>query len=79
MATLKIGLDDETYQALMEDAARHLRPADWHVKAILRLVLGLEFPYPAQTCQAAKMSLVSPGASQLAPMASERPEEGRPR
>jgi plasmid stability protein len=46
MATLKIGLDDETYTALMDDAARHLRPADWHAKAILRLGLGLTFPYP---------------------------------
>jgi plasmid stability protein len=47
MATLKIGLDDETYSALMDDAARHLRPTDWHVKAILRQALGLAFPYPA--------------------------------
>ena len=44
MATLKLGLDDETYAALMDDAARHLRPADWHAKAILRLGLGLTFP-----------------------------------
>jgi plasmid stability protein len=47
MATLKIGLDEETYTALMDDAARHLRPTDWHVKAILRQALGLPFPYPA--------------------------------
>jgi hypothetical protein len=44
---LKIGLDDETYTALMADADRYLRPPDWHVKALLRQVLGLEFPYPA--------------------------------
>jgi hypothetical protein len=42
---LKIGLDDETYTALMADADRHLRPPDWHVKALLRQALG---PYPAQ-------------------------------
>jgi plasmid stability protein len=48
MATLKIALDSETYTALMQDAARHLRPADWHVKAILRQALGLPFPYPAE-------------------------------
>jgi plasmid stability protein len=47
MATLRIALDAETYSALMQEAARHLRPADWHVKAILRQALGLEFPYPA--------------------------------
>jgi plasmid stability protein len=46
MATLKVGLDDETYSALIAEAARHLRPADWHAKAILRQALGLPFPYP---------------------------------
>ena len=46
MATLKIGLDEETYTALMREASRHLRPADWHAKALLRAALGLEFPYP---------------------------------
>jgi plasmid stability protein len=46
MATLKIALDAETYTALINDAARHLRPADWHAKAILRQALGLPFPYP---------------------------------
>ncbi|MGH8069286.1 MAG: hypothetical protein ACRERE_29435 [Candidatus Entotheonellia bacterium] len=46
MATLKIQLDTETYTALMEDAGRHLRPADWHAQAILRQALGLPFPYP---------------------------------
>lgn len=46
MATIKVGLDNETYMALMDDADRHLRPADWHVTALLRLALGLEFPFP---------------------------------
>jgi plasmid stability protein len=46
MAILRLGLDEETHAALMADAARHLRPADWHAKAILRLGLGLTFPYP---------------------------------
>jgi hypothetical protein len=48
MATLKIEFDDETYYALMNDAVRHLRPADWHAKAIVRQALGLAFPYPAE-------------------------------
>jgi hypothetical protein len=46
MATLKIQLDTETYTALIQDAGRHLRPADWHAQAILRQALGLPFPYP---------------------------------
>ena len=48
MDTLKIRLDHETELALIKDAARHLRPADWHAKAILRQALGLPFPYPAE-------------------------------
>jgi hypothetical protein len=49
MATIKLGLDDETFTALLEDARRHLRPTDWHAKAILRQALGLPFPYPQET------------------------------
>jgi plasmid stability protein len=45
MATLKIRLDEETYTALLTDAGRHLRPTEWHAKAILRQALGLPFPY----------------------------------
>lgn len=47
MDTLKIRLDHETELALIQDAARHLRPADWHAKALLRQALGLPFPYPS--------------------------------
>jgi hypothetical protein len=49
MATIKLGLDDETFTALLEDARRHLRPTDWHAKAILRQALGLPFPYPPES------------------------------
>jgi plasmid stability protein len=48
MDTLKIRLDHETELALIKDAARHLRPADWHAKTILRQALGLPFPYPSE-------------------------------
>jgi hypothetical protein len=48
MATIKLALDPETYTALMAEAARYLRPADWHAKAILRQALGLQFPYPPE-------------------------------
>jgi len=51
MPTLKIRLDDETYTALMSDAAHHLRPADWHAEAMLRQALGLPFPYPPATAE----------------------------
>jgi hypothetical protein len=45
MDTLKIRLDAEMDHALLADAARHLRPVDWHAKALLRQALGLAFPY----------------------------------
>jgi hypothetical protein len=45
MATLKIEFDEETYHALMGDALRHLRPTDWHARALVRQALGLPFPY----------------------------------
>ena len=48
MDTLKIRLDADMYDALLKDAARHLRPADWHAKALLRQSLGLPFPYPGK-------------------------------
>jgi hypothetical protein len=46
MDTLKIQLDAELDHALLADVARHLRPVDWHAKALLRIALGLAFPYP---------------------------------
>jgi hypothetical protein len=48
METIKLWLNDETFTALLEDARRHLRPTDWHAKAILRQALGLPFPYPVE-------------------------------
>jgi hypothetical protein len=46
MMTLRVSLDEETYDALMVDASRHVRPLKSHLKVILRQALGLEFPYP---------------------------------
>jgi hypothetical protein len=46
MPTLRLSIDTETYSALIEEAARHLRPADWHAQAILRLAPGLALPFP---------------------------------
>jgi hypothetical protein len=44
MPIVKAGLDTETYEALMTDAARHLRPPDRHITALLRVALGLPLP-----------------------------------
>jgi len=44
MPIVKAGLDAETYEALMTDAARHLRPPDRHITALLRVALGLPLP-----------------------------------
>jgi hypothetical protein len=48
MPTIKAGLDAETYEALVHDAERHLRPTDRHIAALLRAALGLPVPLPAR-------------------------------
>jgi hypothetical protein len=48
MPILKLSLDHETYDALYQAAASHLRPPDLHAQAILRQVMGLPFPIPAK-------------------------------
>jgi plasmid stability protein len=44
MPKVSSGIDEETYQALLVDAARHLRPAERHIAAPLRQALGLPVP-----------------------------------
>jgi hypothetical protein len=46
MPTLRVGLDEETYRALLVDAERHLRPGERHMLALLRQALGLPVPLP---------------------------------
>jgi hypothetical protein len=46
MPAMRTGLDEETYDALLEDAERHLRPPDRHMAALIRLALGLPVPLP---------------------------------
>jgi plasmid stability protein len=46
MPKVSTGIDEETYQALLVDAARHLRPAERHIAALLRQALGLPMPLP---------------------------------
>jgi hypothetical protein len=47
MPTLKVPLDEATYEALLENASAHLRPPLWHAAAILRTALGLPIPATA--------------------------------
>jgi hypothetical protein len=43
---LKLDIDGETYDKLIEVACRERRPPDWHAEVLLRQALGLPFPYP---------------------------------
>jgi hypothetical protein len=54
MPTLRVGLDDETYYALLADAERHLRPGERHMAALLRQALGLPVPLPPDITPASK-------------------------
>jgi hypothetical protein len=47
MAQLKLDVDAETYQRLVEDAVAERRPIDWQAEVTLRRALGLPFPEPA--------------------------------
>jgi hypothetical protein len=61
MARLRVEIDCETLQRLIEDAGRELRPVSMQAAVILRRALGLPFPF----------------ASQLAAKPNERLDEGR--
>jgi len=69
MTRLKVDVDPETLERLIEDAGRELRPVSMHVTVLLRRSLGLVFPYPMQVRQ-------DPDASHLAANPDERPERG---
>jgi hypothetical protein len=43
---LRLDLDGETFDRLMEVAAQERRPLDWQAEVLLRQALGLPFPYP---------------------------------
>ncbi len=47
MAQLRINLDTETYQQLLNRALAERRPVPWHAEVMLRRALDLPFPYPA--------------------------------
>jgi hypothetical protein len=44
MQTIRIAIDEETYDRLSASAVRELRPVAWHVIVLLRRSLGLPFP-----------------------------------
>jgi hypothetical protein len=46
MPTLRIALDQEMLDRLVELAVRELRPIELQATAMLRRSLGLPFPYP---------------------------------
>jgi len=67
MAQLRINLDTETYQQLLNRALAERRPVPWHAEVMLRRALDLPFPYPThpETDKQAddRLSLVSPTAT----------------
>jgi hypothetical protein len=45
MALLKLQIDSETMERLVEQAVRERRPITWEAEVLLRQALGLPFPY----------------------------------
>lgn len=43
---IKLELDPETTEKLIEAAVREKRPVAWHAEVLLRTALGLPFPKP---------------------------------
>jgi hypothetical protein len=44
MATLRLDVDFETYERLVEAAVSERRPITWQAEVVLRRALGLPFP-----------------------------------
>lgn len=45
MTQLKLDLDQETFERLVEVALQERRPVVWQAEVLLRQALGLPFPY----------------------------------
>jgi hypothetical protein len=45
MAQLRLDLDQETFERLVEVALQERRPVVWQAEVLLRQALGLPFPY----------------------------------
>ncbi len=48
MALLKLQIDSETMDRLVERAVRERRPITWEAEVLLRQALGLPFPYAGE-------------------------------
>jgi hypothetical protein len=46
MSQLRITLDAETHQRLLESALAERRPLPWQAEVVIRRALGLPFPCP---------------------------------
>ncbi len=46
MRRIKLDLDGETLDRLLDQAAAERRPPEWEAEVLLRKALGLQFPYP---------------------------------
>jgi hypothetical protein len=46
MPRIRVDLDTETYERLLEVSMRARRPVPWHAEVLIRQALGLPFPYP---------------------------------
>jgi hypothetical protein len=49
VASVKLVLDAETYERLVDQAVSERRPIPWQVEVILRRALNLPFPYPSES------------------------------
>ncbi len=43
---IKLDLDNELTERLIQEAVRERRPVAWHAEVLLRRALGLPFPVP---------------------------------
>ncbi len=62
MAQLRVHLDTETYQRLLDAALTERRPVPWQAEVVLRRALGLPFPYDPPSKQRGACIEPLPGA-----------------
>ena len=64
MPTLKLDVDCETYNRLVEQAVAERRPVAWQAEVALRRALGLSFPHLESALPDAEAPAVAPGCSE---------------
>lgn len=71
MARLRLDVDRETYERLLDAAAVERRPPSWQAEVMLRRALGLPFPPPADPsalqCADSPRASARQGGSNAAP------------